>query len=236
MQNSLFSKPILRRPSAPRASMMLACAWFAGASLVDLRQADAQSTDPGATAQPALDKQAIVLLQKTAKALESGTVDPAEEPDFRALLAIGETLKTDKTLVAAERIRLEALIRIRLRHAAEAINRQAAREARAKGSRHKTAPRLPDAPPVAILAQVPAAGQGAAAQGFAGGIGVPQAGGTEQEAQKLIDLIQAVIAPESWDVNGGQGVIRYWALGHGLVIRNSASEHERTGDLLEQLR
>jgi hypothetical protein len=45
-----------------------------------------------------------------------------------------------------------------------------------------------------------------------------------------------VISPETWDVNGGQGVIRYWSLGHGLIIRNTAAEQEKTGDLLQQLR
>jgi hypothetical protein len=194
--------------------------------------------------QSSLDKQVISLLQKTAKALESGTVESAEEPDFRALVEIAETLKNDKTLASSERVRLDALIRVRLRHASEAINRQAVREAqstaRKKPAQGKAPPRLPDAPPVATLAQVPGVGgQGAGfpgAQGFAGGIGGPQTGSTEREAQKLIDLIQAVIAPESWDVNGGQGVIRYWALGHGLVIRNSAAEQDNAGDLLQQLR
>src|SRR5688572_5528993 len=69
---------------------------------------------------PPLGQQVIALLQRTAKALESGTVEPAEEADFRALVAISETLKTDRTLVPGERVRLEALVRIRLRHAAEA--------------------------------------------------------------------------------------------------------------------
>jgi len=202
--------------------------------------------DVTAAAAP-LDKQVITLLQRTAKALESGSIEPAEEVDFRALVAAAEQLKADRTLLPAERVRLEALTRIRLRHAAEAIHRQAAREAKSKSQTGlPNAPRLPDAPPVAELAQQiggNAAGQGLGAggaigpgQAFAGGIGGQQAVDTQRQAEKLIDLIQSVIAPDSWDVNGGRGVIRYWSLGHGLVIRNTHAEHDKVGDVLQQLR
>jgi hypothetical protein len=208
--------------------------------------------DESATAetQP-LDKQVILLLQKTAKALESGSVEPAEEADFRALIAAAEQLKTDRTLLPAERVRLEALARIRLRHAADAIHRQAAREAKnntraklAAVERLPNVPRLPDAPVVSTLAQQLGGQPGAQAggqaigtgQAFAGGIGGLQAVDTQEQAEKLIDLIQSVISPNSWQVNGGEGVIRYWSLGHGLVIRNTHTEHDKVGDVLQQLR
>jgi hypothetical protein len=228
-----MSLPLVLRVSQ---SALVCGALFAAAGAT--WAAESRDTGESKTEQAALplDQQVISLLQRTAKALESGSVEPAEEADFRALIAASETLKTDRTLVPAERVRLEALVRIRLRHAAEAINRQAAREAK------KTPPvRLPDAPPVSTLAQIPgAAGAGGQAfgpgQAFAGGIGAQTNGGADRQAEKLIDLIQAVISPNSWDVNGGQGVIRYWSLGHGLVIRNTHAEHDKVGDVLQQLR
>ncbi len=61
--------------------------------------------------------------------------------------------------------------------------------------------------------------------------------GTEaQNAQALIDLIQATIAPESWDVNGGLGSAYYFPLLKVLVIRQTAEVHGGLGGVLEQLK
>jgi hypothetical protein len=54
--------------------------------------------------------------------------------------------------------------------------------------------------------------------------------------QQLVDLIQATIAPTSWDVNGGLGTIHYWRPGRALVIRQTGAVHEETRDVLGQLR
>jgi hypothetical protein len=194
--------------------------------------AGAPSDKPAFNETVPLDKQVISLLQRTAKALESRSIEPDEEADFRALAAAMELLKADRTILAGERVRLEGLVRIRLRHAADTLTRQEAREAKSK-----PVARLPDAPPLTILAQqLPGGGGQGPGQAFAGGIGTQQPVDTEKQAEKLIDLIQSIISPNSWDVNGGQGVIRYWSLGHGLVIRNTHAEHDKVGDVLEQLR
>lgn len=71
------------------------------------------------------------------------------------------------------------------------------------------------------------------------GDGVPAApatGGRQAEAQKLIDLIQATVRPETWDVNGGRGSIVYFANGHGLVVLAPEDVHDDLGGLLRQLR
>lgn len=65
---------------------------------------------------------------------------------------------------------------------------------------------------------------------------VSGAGGRRAEAQALIDLIQATVRPETWDVNGGRGSIVYFANGHGLVVRAPADVHDELGGLLRQLR
>ena len=67
---------------------------------------------------------------------------------------------------------------------------------------------------------------------FGGGAGmqVPDYG------QELVELIQTVIRPETWDVNGGPGTIYYWYPGRALVIRQMGEVHEEIGGALDQLR
>ncbi|MFN0056313.1 MAG: hypothetical protein ACKV0T_29560 [Planctomycetales bacterium] len=57
-------------------------------------------------------------------------------------------------------------------------------------------------------------------------------GATVAEAAELIDLIQSTIAPESWDVNGGRGTIRYYRPLHVLVVRQTAEVHAQIGGTL----
>lgn len=61
-------------------------------------------------------------------------------------------------------------------------------------------------------------------------------GGGSAEAQKLIELIQATVSPDVWDINGGQSSIRYFANGHALVVRAPGDTHDDLGGLLQQLR
>lgn len=64
----------------------------------------------------------------------------------------------------------------------------------------------------------------------------PTAGGQAADARHLVDLIQATVRPDSWDVNGGTGTIRYFANGHALVVSAPEEVHEELGDLLRKLR
>ena len=66
---------------------------------------------------------------------------------------------------------------------------------------------------------------------FGGGaLGMPDYG------QQLVELIQTVIRPETWDVNGGPGTIYYWRPGRALVVRQMAEVHGEVGGVLGQLR
>ena len=90
-----------------------------------------------------------------------------------------------------------------------------------------------------ILAQqfgVPGARPGGAGGpgGAAGGQLGPQK--AADHGQELVDLIQSIIAPQTWDSAGGPGSIRYWAPGAALIITNTAEAHEELGDVLKQLR
>ena len=63
------------------------------------------------------------------------------------------------------------------------------------------------------------------------------AGGNPQnEGQELIELIESTIAPASWETRGGPGVIKYWADGHALVIRQTREVHEQIGGVVGAMR
>lgn len=79
---------------------------------------------------------------------------------------------------------------------------------------------------------------GAAGDAPAGG-GTGGLGGGAQAAdngQALVELIQSTVAPSTWDVNGGQGTIRYWAPMRVLVVRQTSEVHGEVGALVGGLR
>jgi hypothetical protein len=61
-------------------------------------------------------------------------------------------------------------------------------------------------------------------------------GGAQDDGQALVELIEATIAPQSWDVNGGAGTIKYWPAWHVLVIRQTDDVHEQIGGAVHQMR
>lgn len=62
-------------------------------------------------------------------------------------------------------------------------------------------------------------------------------GGAQQDdGEALVELIQTVIAPDSWDTNGGPGTIFYYRPLRVLVIRQTSEVHGNVGDALGQLR
>lgn len=70
-----------------------------------------------------------------------------------------------------------------------------------------------------------------------GGLGGGFGGGTaDDNGEALVELIQAVIKPDHWDVNGGPGAIYYWRNQRALVIRATDDVHGSAGDVLQQVR
>ena len=66
---------------------------------------------------------------------------------------------------------------------------------------------------------------------------VAQGGRAQQDlAQELIELIQQTIAPKSWKVNGGNGVIVYYAPRQALVVSASLENHGNVAGLVKVLR
>ena len=75
-------------------------------------------------------------------------------------------------------------------------------------------------------------GFGAARQGGALGGGAAD----DDDGDELVELIETVIAPDSWDVNGGPGSIYYWKNWRVLIVRQTDEVHENLGGAIEQLR
>jgi hypothetical protein len=70
-----------------------------------------------------------------------------------------------------------------------------------------------------------------ASPGAAGG-GAPNA----DLGKELVALIQHVIAPDTWDVAGGNGVIIYYEPLQVLVVRQTDEVHGQVGGVFDQLR
>jgi hypothetical protein len=70
--------------------------------------------------------------------------------------------------------------------------------------------------------------------------GAPAGGGNPNGpppdgGQELVDLIQKTIAPQSWDINGGQGSIMYWPGNQVIVVRQTEDVHEALGAFVDQV-
>jgi hypothetical protein len=77
----------------------------------------------------------------------------------------------------------------------------------------------------------PAAGQiGQPAAAQAGAVGMIDYG------PDLVELIQQTISPATWDINGGNGAVVYFAPRHAIVVSAPERVHEQIDDVLGQLR
>ena len=61
-------------------------------------------------------------------------------------------------------------------------------------------------------------------------------GAVRDYGETLVELIQNVISPEQWDVNGGPGSIVYYPNLKVLVVRASGDAHGHVGGLFDGLR
>ncbi|MDO4569208.1 MAG: general secretion pathway protein GspD [Planctomycetia bacterium] len=92
--------------------------------------------------------------------------------------------------------------------------------------------------------QVPIGGSGAGAGvvgGGAAGFGSPgssvgSGGASEEDFNKLIELIQGTVAPDSWEDTNGTGTIKAFPVNMSLVVSQTQEVHEQIAGLLEQLR
>lgn len=149
----------------------------------------------------------------------------------------GFALKESRALLQNRLVRIERDIRKRF----DSPRKKTAMPKKSKAPAHLVI----GAPPVLAQQVVPIGGQaglGGNGQGgagqFNGGGGAGQgAGGRLPDfGPDLADLIQQVIDPDFWDVNGGPGTIVYFQPLKALVISATAEVHENLADVLGQLR
>ncbi len=91
---------------------------------------------------------------------------------------------------------------------------------------------------------VPMGGSGAGSAmvggGAGGGFGSPAAGNaggaSQEDFDKLMDLITTTVSPETWEANSGTGTISSFNVNLSLVVSQTQEVHEQIANLLEQLR
>jgi len=138
----------------------------------------------------------------------------------RELLPLYTQVAGAKAISASERGRLQARLKGRLSRLAELIRRDV------------TAQREVDRLQAEVGSQAETAGEVRLSTKSAQSRG----GAPQDDGQALVELIQATIAPQSWDVNGGQGTVKYWPAWHVLVVRQTDDVHEQIGGAIHGLR
>ena len=145
----------------------------------------------------------------------------------REFLSLYHDLQSDSRLPATQREELRLKVRSRLAQLAQRMNRCVARRQREAGGEG----------PASVSGTGGLAGvlgqQAGAAAGPAAAAGANNA--ADDYGPELVNLIQTTIAPATWDVNGGPGVIYYWRNQRVLVVSASDDVHDEVGDVLEQL-
>jgi hypothetical protein len=138
--------------------------------------------------------------------------------------------KRDSSLVLKQ---LGLRLRSRLQKVSDHIERQSSR---VKRDVKKSAPPALTAPEASVLAQQLPAPGGAAGAGGGQPAAAPGAPGGFDYGPELVDIIQRTISPETWDINGGNGSVVYFAPLRVLVVSAPGTVHDQVGDVLGQLR
>lgn len=154
---------------------------------------------------PTVPAQVAAALRREAAARTAGERDAA----LREILELRKRVAAGEGVSPTQARGLERTIRQRLTHVA----RQAAVSRRAA----TTTPRGP-----AVLAQVPPGGN-------APNVGPPPIG------EDLVTLIEETIAPASWQIRGGNGVIVFWSRTNALVVRQTGDGHHDLAGLIRDL-
>ena len=168
--------------------------------------ARAVSSDPSSRTRQGLRDRFLVLMKRTARNRRP-LADPARV--VPALVRLDEDLRTSRKLSFAERRRKHSAIKGRLGDILPRLQRQRRQFSGARLGRR----RLSRERDFSLAGPADA-----------------------RSAGELIALIQDTIAPDSWDVSGGKGTIRYYPNFHVLVVRNTAEVHRRIGGTLKQLK
>jgi len=189
-----------------------------------------QATAPAAAARSGLELSGVAhaAMRQWAKA-----TDQEADTAARELLGIYREIQQDTRLARSQRETLRLAVRGRLDQLCTQIVKRIAKDkAAAKmNSAVKSVAANKNKQGDVVLAQVGLPAGGGA--GFGGTAAGPNA--NADNGQQLVDLIQNVICPKSWDVNGGACSIYYWQQQHAIVVRATGDVHGEISDTLEQL-
>jgi hypothetical protein len=94
-----------------------------------------------------------------------------------------------------------------------------------------------------LAQQVPPAGaagaaanqRGGAAQGAAVAVAPTPVARPTDFGPELVELIEAVVSPSTWRINGGNGAVVYYSPLHVLVVSAPDDVHAQVGSALQQL-
>lgn len=126
-------------------------------------------------------------------------------------------------------------VRARLRTVHDRIDRKLSDANRT--SKNQKVPRGPALPETRVLAQqLPPPGAGVVGQGAVVGGFQRTATTTVDFGPELVALIEATISPATWNINGGNGAIVYYAPLHVLVVSAPDDVHAQMGNVMGQLR
>jgi hypothetical protein len=179
---------------------------------------DSQSAKP--IAKNPQEMRAAVHKNLRAAATESGA---AKNDAIRGLTTLFVELSHDTQMGEEERLTLGRTIRARLVKVKEQIEKGAkARPATKAVAESAGSNSSPNQLTSSYDYQRPTARGGAA--------------GPDDDGQALVDLIQKTIAPETWDLTGGLGTIRYFSPLQVIVVRQTAETHDQLQGVLQGLR
>ena len=188
------------------------------------------------------------LRKAAGEALRRQAVEKNEKQHaaVRDLVIVYKQLQADRRMATGERERLHTKVRSRLMKFARETSAATAKRKAIQRARERRANRgrkaKPDRPATIGLSDRALHILAQQMGGLAGGLGGPGgaagggAGGLEDDGEELVELIQTVISPDHWDVNGGPGSIVYYGGLHVLIVRASGDVHGDLGNVLENLR
>ena len=213
-----------------RISCLLAIAWVTGCGSLVAQTIDADEGIVRRT--PSCQLPRVVRAAIRSETQAAGT---AHDAAVLRLVELARELDADVALPAGERRRLAAAVRrslVRAEHRIKGESKSQATEEVFAQLRDMRAPRAG----VARNKARPGA------RGNLPGAGAVPAGEsnfnrrTRERGQKLVELIQATVAPNSWDVRGGPGTIVYFDPTRSLVARQTLEVHEELAPVLGNLR
>lgn len=177
-----------------------------------------------------LREQALAAIRQARAAQGYAATRQAAEALLRAYFTLDESTQ----LRSREQGRLKTMLRSRMRRTSEALVEELARQR----TRTRVAERKARVALASTTSSTASVEDHAPASASAGVLAGWRAGGRAEEdyGQQLVELIQTVIQPDQWEVNGGRSTIYYYKPRHALIISAPAEVHHAVGGALGGLR